>query len=294
MTQFIDAIRAHPTVWNWIKLIVITVITAAVMVLLLRAEKRVAKKLLGKYNNINFHFVDSIIRFVMIVIAVMWIVTSSPITQPFGRLLFQGTAIIGAIVGFAAQPVIADLICGLMISTTQPFNIGDRIELDNGVSGIVKDITLRHVVLQTIDTIRVVIPNSKLNGMQVTNMSFHTATRSLHFLFNVSYRADPDSAKAVIRQAVEESPYSIPGKPGTGGGEYGPVYFLQYAESSLVMATTVYFEPTTPTERVRDDINTRVKHALERSGIEIPYNTVSVVMDPRSSEGAPETGGGSI
>ena len=44
------------------------------------------------------------------------------------------------------------------------------------------------------------------------------------------------------------------------------------------MATTVYFEPTTPTEVVKSDINSRVKRALEESGIEIPYNYVNVVM----------------
>ena len=80
---------------------------------------------------------------------------------------------IAAVAGFAAQPVIADLICGMMISATKPFDIGDRIELEDGTAGIVKDITLRHVTLQDIDTIVRIIPNSKLNGMKITNMPGH-------------------------------------------------------------------------------------------------------------------------
>ena len=275
MNNTIDILKSHPVIWDVIKLILTAIATGVVLSLVLRLERRAVKKLRERKNNINIRFVESTVRFALILIAVMWVVMSSPLTQPFGRIVFQGTAIIGAIVGFAAQPVIADLICGLMISTTQPFNIGDRIELEDGTAGIVKDITLRHVVLQTIDTLRVVIPNSKLNAMRVTNMSYHTTTRSIAFRFHVAYNADAEHAKAVILNAIKESPYSIPGREGEA---YSPVYFLQFGESSLEMATTVYYEPSNPSEVVKNDINCRVKNALEAAGIEIPYNYVNVVM----------------
>ena len=275
MADFFQAIKNHPTIWQALKLGFVAIVTIIVLTFVLRIERRLARKLLDRTNNINVRYIESIIRFVLILIGVIWVVMSSPLTQPFGRIVFQGTAIIGAIVGFAAQPVIADLICGLMISTTQPFNIGDRIELEDGTAGVVKDITMRHVVVQTIDTLCVVIPNSKLNAMRVTNMSFHTKTRSIHFRFNISYDSDVDSAKRIILRAVEDSPYTIPRNAETG---YGPVYFLQASDSSLVMAVTVYFNPVTPSEIVRDDINTRVKSALDAGGIEIPYQYVNVVM----------------
>ena len=279
MTELIEFFRAHPTLWEALKLVALVALTASVLAILLRLEKRFAKRLFAKNNTINVRFVESVFRFVIIFVAVLWLVMSSKITEPLGRLVFQGTAIVGAIAGFAAQPVIADLICGLMISSAKPFNIGDRIELENGDAGIVKDITLRHVVIQTIDTVKLVIPNSRLNGMLITNMSYHTTVRSLHFRFNVSYDTDPTRAMAVIRQAVEGSPYTIPGHPGEHGDEYGPVYFIAYADSSLVMATTVYYPPTVPSEVVKSDINTRVKQALDANGIEIPYNYVNVVMN---------------
>lgn len=278
MAEVMGFLRAHPTLWNALKLALSAVLAIVVLAIALRLEKKLARRILAKNNKINLRFVESIIRFVMIMLAVSWVVMGSPLTEGFGKVLFQGTAIIGAIAGFAAQPVISDMICGLMISSTRPFEIGDRIELENGTAGIVKDITMRHVVIQTIDTLQLVIPNSKLNGMALTNMSYHTKTRSVHFRFNVGFDTDVELAKAVIRRAVQESPYSIPGKPGAEGSDYGAVYFIECGDSSLVMATTVYFEPTTPSEVVKSDINTRVKQALDANGIEIPYNYVSVVM----------------
>ena len=269
----------HPTIMRVVDLILLVAGAFVVVFLMLKLEKKLARRMLASKENINTRFVESIIRAVVIVVAVQWVMMSSPLTESFGKVLFQGTTIIGAIAVFAAQPVIADLICGLMISSARPFDIGDRIELDNGMAGVVQDITLRHVVLVGIDTVKIIIPNSKLNAMLVNNMSYHTKTRSIHFRFNVSYDTDVHKAMQVIREAVESSPHSIPGKPTkTGGSEYGPVYFIQYADSSLVMATTVYYEPVVTTETVKSDINTRVKDALDAAGIEIPYNHVSVVL----------------
>ena len=244
MTNVVDTIEAYPLLWEICKLILSAVITVVLVRIVLRLERKASDRVFQNKNDIYLRFVESIGRFVLIFLAAQWVIMSSSITQPFGRVLFQGTTVIAAIAGFAAQPVIADMICGFMLSATKPFDIGDRIELEDGTAGIVKDITLRHVVLQGIDTVELVIPNSRLNAMKLTNMSFHTRTRSIHFRFHVSYDTDADRAKAIIRRAVEESPYTIPGKPGPQDSDYGPVYFIEYAQSSLVMATTVYYEPT--------------------------------------------------
>ena len=274
----------HPMLTQVLKLFLMTAVSIVVVRFVLRLEKKASKRLIATRNNINLRFVESAARFIVIFLAVQWVVMSSPITQPFGKILFQGTTVIAAIAGFAAQPVIADMICGLMLSATKPFNIGDRIELEDGTAGIVKDITLRHVVLQDIDTVIRIVPNSKLNSMKIVNMSLQSDTRSVHMRFNVGYGTDPEQAMAVIRRAVEESPLTMPGKPSAEGPVYGPVYFIQYAESSLVMATTVYYPPTSPTEAVKSDINIRVKRALNENGIEIPYNYVNVVVNERTEE----------
>ena len=199
------------------------------------------------------------------------------LTRSFGSSLFQGTAVLAAIAGFAAKPILSDMFCGFMISTTKPFNIGDRIELDNGTSGIVKDITIRHVVLQGIDTLKIVIPNSEINSRSITNLSHETKVRSIHFKFTVGLNSNTDQVKRIIQDAIRDSEYTVP----RDGEDYSPVYFLAYLDSGLQMATTVYYMPGTPTEYVRDDVNSRVKRALDANAIEIPYNYMTVIMNPQ-------------
>ena len=262
-----------------IELILTTLVAALIVMIILRILSHVFKKFLKSKKNIQLRFLVNIIRIAVVVIGVIWVLTSCEATASVGKMLFQGTAIIGAVIGLAAQPIIKDLFCGLMISIGKPFEIGDRIELENGMAGIVMDITMRHVVLRKIDTVDIIIPNSKLNDMGILNMSHGTRIRSVHFNFPIAYTSDVEKAMEVIKNVVIECPYSVEGKPSKDGEmEYGPVYFIGYADSSLTMATTVYYEPTVPTEVIKNDINMRINTAFRENHIEIPYNYLNVVM----------------
>ncbi len=259
-----------------LEFLIYAAIAIVVTSIILKVESRLFAKRLRAKKDIQARFISNLIRWVIIVVAIVWVLVSAEATSSFGKVLFQGTAILGAVVGLAAQPVISDLFCGLMISINRPFEIGDRIELDNGTRGIVMDITARHVVLRTIDTIDAIIPNSKINASIITNMSHNTRIRSVHFRFHVSYETDVRKAMEVIRQVVAESEHTVPAWKDTQ--DYGPVYFIAYADSSLELATTVYYQPTVATEVVISDINLRVQDAFEKAGIEIPYQYVNVVM----------------
>ena len=266
-------LKDHPTISTWGSLGLSILVAVIIVFILLKFEKKIAARMIKKFDGINARFTEKLIRFLIIFIATMAVIMGNKITQSFGSSLFQGTAVLAAIAGFAAQPILSNMFCGFMISTTKPFNIGDRIELDDGTAGIVKDITIRHVVLQGIDTLKIVIPNSEINNRRITNLSHMTRTRSIHFRYQVGLNTNADDAKRIIREAIEESPHSVP----RDGEDYSPVYFLNFTDNGLMMATTVYYEPTSPTEAVKDDINSRVKRALEANNIEIPYNYVTVV-----------------
>ena len=259
-----------------IELLIYTAIAAIITTIVLALYNRFVKKALKKKNNIQIRFTQNIIRTLIILAAIIWVLVSSTATTDIGKVLFQGTAIIGAVVGLAAQPVIGDLFSGLALSFNRPFEIGDRIELDNGIRGVVIDITIRHVVIRTIDTVDVIVPNSKINASLLTNMSPNTKTRSAHLRFNVAYGTDVKKAMDTIRRVVEECEYTIPAWKGKE--EYGPVYFISYADSSLVLATTIYYRPSNATEMILSDINCRINEAFAKEGIEIPFNYVNVVM----------------
>jgi small-conductance mechanosensitive channel len=228
-----------------------------------------------KGKSIHTQFAENLVKLAIIIIFIVIPLGGDKI----GQSLLGSAAVLAGVVGFAAQDVIKDILAGIQISIYKPFDLGDRIELEDGTAGIVQGITMRHVVLRLMDTAVLVIPNSSINTETIRNYSYAYVPRSVQFSFPVAYKTDVNKAKQVIYDAIEESQYSFPGKKGKNGEMiYGPVYLIAINDSSLAMKVTVYYKPETPTEVLKDDINTRVFEALGRAGIEIPYPYRSVIV----------------
>jgi small-conductance mechanosensitive channel len=75
--------------------------------------------------------------------------------------LLASTALIVAVVGFAAQRTLANLMAGIQIAVSQPIRIGDRVSFDE-CEGRVTDITLSYTYVDPGDGSSVVIPNQLL------------------------------------------------------------------------------------------------------------------------------------
>jgi small-conductance mechanosensitive channel len=84
--------------------------------------------------------------------------------------ILASTAVLAAIIGFAAQHTIANMVAGVQIAVSQPIRIGDRIAFDE-TSGRVTDITLSYTYVDPGDGTAVVIPNQLLVEGVVHNLS---------------------------------------------------------------------------------------------------------------------------
>ena len=264
--------------WNYIAMIVTAVVILLIAFVLVKVNKRVFKKVKKNKNQIHLVFFEKLNSIIIVIVGLVLVISVVFGANSIWNTVLGGTAIISAVLAFAAQDVLKDILAGLMISLYKPFEIGDRIELDDSTFGVVEDITMRHVVLVNIDTLRFVVPNSKLNTMKITNMSVGAFDRSVHFRFSVSYDTDIELAKCVIFDAIKKSEYTVPVSKKKGAApDYSPVYFFKFSDSALILAVTVYYEKCFPTEVIINDVNTRVRNALIENGIEIPYNYITVV-----------------
>jgi small-conductance mechanosensitive channel len=90
--------------------------------------------------------------------------------QKLAAGILASTAVLAAIIGFAAQHTIANMVAGVQLAVAQPIKIGDRIEFE-GVSGRVTDITLSYTYVNPGDDSAVVIPNQLLVEGIVHNRS---------------------------------------------------------------------------------------------------------------------------
>lgn len=84
--------------------------------------------------------------------------------------ILASTAVLAAIVGFAAQHTIGNMVAGVQLAISQPIKIGDRICFEE-VDGRVTDITLSYTYVNPGDGTSVVIPNQLLVEGVVHNLS---------------------------------------------------------------------------------------------------------------------------
>jgi len=84
--------------------------------------------------------------------------------------VLASTAVLGLIIGFAAQHTIANMVAGIQIAVSQPIRIGDRIKFED-CEGRVTDITLSYTYLDPGDGSSIVIPNQLLTEGTVHNRS---------------------------------------------------------------------------------------------------------------------------
>jgi small-conductance mechanosensitive channel len=84
--------------------------------------------------------------------------------------VLASTALIVAVVGFAAQRTLANVIAGIQIAVSQPIRIGDRVTFEEE-EGRVTDITLSYTYIDPGDGSSVVIPNQLLTEGIVHNRS---------------------------------------------------------------------------------------------------------------------------
>lgn len=243
---------------------------------LLNMNRIAFNRMQDRHNGIHLIFFRKFCEIIIIVGGIILAFSLFGGLDEMWKMMLGGTAIVSAVVAIAAQDVIDDILSGMMISLYKPFEIGNRIELEDGTAGIVKDITMRHVVIHTPFS-EVVIPNSKLNSMSIKNYSYHIELRSFLASFHVAYDTDVEKAMKVVLETVEKCKDTIPGIQTEHGEEYAPVYFMAYEDCSLRLETRVFFLPDVPSERVISDVNVAVNKALKENGIEIPYPYINVV-----------------
>lgn len=111
-----------------------------------------------------------------LVVLVVFLVAGALALSQFTELkhlaagILASTAVLAAIVGFAAQHTIGNMVAGVQIAVSQPIRIGDRIAFEE-VTGRVTDITLSYTYVDPGDTSTIVIPNQMLVDGIVHNLS---------------------------------------------------------------------------------------------------------------------------
>ena len=110
--------------------------------------------------------------------------------------LLAGGGLSAVVLGFAFRQIGENLLSGLFLAFSRPFNVDDFIEAD-GYEGTVRKIELRHTHIRTADGRDIFIPNSKIFNSSLVNFTRDGLLRP-SFTVGIDYRDDAAAACALL------------------------------------------------------------------------------------------------
>ncbi len=233
--------------------------------------RRIVTKLLtkSKTDDAVISFVGSLTFFLILTFAILAALAK------FGIQTASFVAILGAAgfaVGFALQGSLANFAAGVLILVLRPFKTGDYIE-GAGVAGSVKKIELFTTVLATPDNVKIMVPNGKLFGDIIKNISAYD-TRRVDMVIGIGYGSS-------IQKAVEVLSELIKGEPRILQDPAPQIAVSELADSSVNLVVRPWVKKE-DYWGVKFDLTRAIKEAFDDNGVEIPFPQMVV---HRGSEG---------
>ncbi|MCK7550941.1 mechanosensitive ion channel family protein [Marinobacter goseongensis] len=124
--------------------------------------------------------------------------------QHMGASLLASAGVGGLILGFAARPVLSNLLAGMQIALTQPFRIDDVLHVQ-GEWCWVEEVTATYVVLRVWDLRRLVVPLQWFIENPFQNWSRNTADLLGAVFIWVDYTMPVEPLRQEFKRLLEQS-----------------------------------------------------------------------------------------
>ncbi|WP_299491930.1 mechanosensitive ion channel family protein [uncultured Shewanella sp.] len=175
--------------------------------------------------------------------------------------LLAGFGIAGIIIGFALQDTLSNFASGMMILIYRPFDLGDSVRTA-GVAGSVCHMSLVSTTINTFDNQRLIIPNNKIWGDIIHNISVETHRR-VDMVFGMSYQDDIEQTEQLLLKIIEAHPHVLT--------DPAPVVKLHTLGDSAIEFIVRPWSLTEHYWEVYWDITREVKLNFDKEGISIPF-----------------------
>ncbi len=185
--------------------------------------------------------------------------------------LLASTALVTAVVGFALQGVLGNLLAGMSLNLTGAMAHRDWVFIDD-LEGQVEEMNWRETWILTRDKIPIRIPNSKVADARIQNLTRPEGPRRCSIFVDASYNDPPDAviesmlAAAAAVPEVRQSPAP-------------DVLLLEYKSYGIGYQMRVWLDSYPFRDPVLANVRRHIWYQFRRRGIQIPYPVTDQVMN---------------
>lgn len=139
---------------------------------------------------------------------VAWAFRSAGFLMALGVMGFTGVAasllatggILAIVLGFAFKEIGENLLAGIFLAFSRPFELGDLIK-SGDLTGIVKTIDIRSVHIRTADACDVFVPNANIFSQELYNYT-RDGLRRPDFAIGVAYHDEPEQVIELLERTT--------------------------------------------------------------------------------------------
>jgi small-conductance mechanosensitive channel len=191
----------------WERLIAVAVVIAVTLVIARIVDRRIARRDLPPEAVTRYRVLRRSVTTAIVFVGLLSALLVLPQIRAVAGGLLASSALLGLVIGLAAQRPLANFVSGLVIAFTQPLRLGDRVTVDD-VDGTVEEIGLTYTFIRTDQNARLVIPNEKLASDTIRNSTIVSPEKLAEVTVQVPLDRDLTAVVDLLRSETAADPRS--------------------------------------------------------------------------------------
>ncbi len=238
----------------WHRLIVLGAALLATLIAARLVDRRMARRDLPSGAVTRYRILRRSVISAIVFVGVLSSLLVIPQVRAVATGILASSAIVGIVVGFAAQRTIGNFIAGLLIAFTQPIRLGDYVEID-GLWGAVEEIGLTYTFIRVRDNDRLVIPNDRIVSDTIRNSSIRGKKKLAQVTVQVPLDRDLDTVRGLLREAAEDERAEVA---------------VTALEDNARLTVSVWADDEPAAERLESELRLKAHARLREAGVFAP------------------------
>jgi small-conductance mechanosensitive channel len=237
----------------WERIVTAAVVIGITLVAARLIDRRMARRELAPEAVTRYHVLRRSVTAAIVGVGILSALLVIPQVRAVAGAILASGAVIGLVVGFAAQRTLGNFIAGLLIAFTQPLRIGDLVEVDDS-EGVVEEIGLTYTFIRLRDDVRLVIPNEKLASDTIKNASIVSREKLAQVTLNVPLDKDLSAAVDALRPLVADA-------------ARGAVLVSDLGAERAIVTVRASADDAGAVERLESDLRLQAHERLRAAGV---------------------------
>ena len=159
---------------------------------------------LSRSHATQLRVIQKVVQLLIVLLTGGLVLSTFESVRSFGVSLFASAGVAGLAIGFAARPVLANLIAGIQIALTQPIRLNDVVIVEDEW-GWIEEIRATYIVVRVWDLRRLVVPLTYFIEQPFQNWTRDSSTIIGQVIWHLDWTAPVAEMRVKLDEFLRES-----------------------------------------------------------------------------------------